>query len=167
MAGDWLIPKEQYDVVPTYYVYGGLVFCPLTLNYLKSWGNNWYDAAPEELVAMLGFNYLTDERDEVVMLLKVLAADANQGYQDFNNWIIEEVNGQKIRSLRELVRIVEQDSDSPFVVFSSTRGNQIALDRQRVRDSMPQILATYRIQADRSQDLTEHSTFNIEHRTSN
>ncbi len=146
---DWLIPLDQYDVLPRYFFYGGLVFCPLTVNYLKSWGHDWPDTAPEEFVAMLNFNFLTDERDEVVILEKILAADVNQGYQDFGNWIVTAVNGQEIHNLSDLIRIVETDTSGPFVIFSNKRGQQIVLDREKVKLSNPDILNTYKIREDR------------------
>lgn len=152
MEKDWLIPNDQYDVLPSYYIYGGILFCPLTVNLLKSWGGNWYEAAPQELTSMLGFNYITDERDEVVLALKVLAAPVNQGYQDLSNWVIEKVDGKKIRNLRELVDLVETGTD-PFVVLKNKWGHQIVLDRAKVKAAQPQIFATYRIPEDRSPDL--------------
>ncbi len=152
---DWLIPNDQYDVLPRYYVYGGILFCPLTVNLLKSWGGNWYATAPQELTSLLRFNYVTDERDEVVVALKVLAAPVNQGYQDLSNWIITEVNGRKVRNLRELVDLIETGTD-PFVTFKNTWGHQIVLDRARVAAAQAQILATYRIPEDRSPDLRNH-----------
>lgn len=154
MEKDWLIPNDQYDVLPRYFVYGGILFCPLTVNLLKSWGGNWYEAAPQELTSLLGFNYLTDERDEVLLALKVLAAPVNQGYQDLSSWVVTEVDGKKARSLRELVDLVENGTD-PFVVFKNKWGHQIVLDRAKVNAAQPQILATYRIPEDRSQDLRD------------
>ena len=153
LEGDWLIPNDQYDVLPSYFVYGGLVFCPLTKNLLKSWGGTWYDAAPEELVSMLGFNFLTDERDEVVLLLRVLPAEPNQGYQDFNNWIVTEVNGEKVRSLKHLAELVEKNTAEPFIRFANKNGQQIVLDPARVAAQQATILKNYRIPEDRSRDL--------------
>ena len=155
---DWLIPNDQYDVVPSYFVYGGLVFCPLTKNLLKSWGSSWYDAAPEELVSMLGFNFLTDDRDEVVLLLRVLAAEPNQGYQDFNNWVVTEVNGEKVTSLKHLMSLVEKNAGEPFIRFTNKQGQQLVLDPARVAAQQASILQTYKIPEDRSRDLKAEAT---------
>ncbi|MFH0879642.1 MAG: serine protease, partial [Lentisphaerota bacterium] len=154
---DRLIPLEQYDVLPTYYIYGGVVFCPLSLDLLKAWGPEWYDQAPEDLVSMLGFNYAKADQDEVVLALKVLAADANQGYHDIANWVVAEVNGKKIKNLKDLISILEGSQDE-FVVLKNRWGNQIILDRKQAEKDEADILNIYRIRDDRSgnlQDKTE------------
>lgn len=146
---DWLVPMEQYDVQPRYFVYGGLVFCPVTVNLLKSWGNDWYDNAPKDLTALLGNNYLTDERDEVVLLLKILAADINHGYQDFSTWVVDSVDGAPVTSLAQMIAQVEREDAGPFVVFGNEKGQQIVLDRERVKKAQADIQRTYRIPEDR------------------
>jgi S1-C subfamily serine protease len=44
------ILSNQYDILPRYYIYGGLIFTPLSLDYLKTFGRNWSDAASAEVV---------------------------------------------------------------------------------------------------------------------
>jgi S1-C subfamily serine protease len=153
MELDWLVPMEMYDIQPRYYVYGGLVFCPVTVNLLRSWGGNWFDSAPKELVAMLGNNYLTDERDEVVLMLKILAANVNQGYQDFSMWVVDAVDGTPVTSLKHLVELVETETDEPFVTFSNKNGKELVLDRARAKSAKADILKTYRIPADRHLEI--------------
>ena len=68
-------------------------------------------------------------------------------------WVyVTEVDGHKIRNLKELVELVEKDAE-PFVVFKNKWGHQIVLDREKAKAAQPQILATYRITEDRSPDL--------------
>ncbi|NDB78056.1 MAG: serine protease, partial [Verrucomicrobia bacterium] len=40
---------NQYDVPPRYFIYAGLVFTPLSLDYLKTFGRSWSDTAGAEL----------------------------------------------------------------------------------------------------------------------
>lgn len=152
---DQLIPLDQYDVLPRYYIYGGVVFCPLTKNLLKAWGPNWYNSAPKGWVGMLSNNFVRKDKDEVVVALKVLADDVNEGYHKYSNWIIEKVDGKKIRNLKELVRLTEAPSDDPYIIFSSKDKRQLVLDRKRCVEARQRILDTYRIRADRSDDLKE------------
>jgi S1-C subfamily serine protease len=150
---DWLVPVEQYDVMPSYYIYGGLVFCPLTKNFLMAWGNNWWQSAPDTLTAYMQSNFPEKEGEQVVMMMKALAADANQGYQDLSYWIVKEVNGQPVLSLKDLISALEDEEDGTFITLVSEGGHRIVLDRKKARDATAQILKTYRIPADRSPDL--------------
>ncbi len=151
----WLIPMEQYDILPTYYIYGGIVFVPVTKNLMQMWGKNWYNAAPKELVARLGNNLRSEDIDEVVLALRVLAADVNQGYQNENYWQIESVDAQKVRSLKQMIALIEAGADNEFVTFKNTSGLKMVLDRRKVLQEQPQILTTYRISSDRSADLSD------------
>ncbi len=150
---NWLVPMERYETDPTYYIYGGLVFSPLSKDLLSIWGTDWYDRAPRELVAMLSHNFPESDGEQVVVILRVLAATVNEGYQHTANWVIERVNGKQILNMAELVNRLEADDGETFVVLETSHNSSIVLDRQRVQDSTLQILSTYRIARDRSLDL--------------
>lgn len=150
---DPLVPAEQYDVLPTYYIYGGVVFSPLSKNLLRAWGPNWFANAPNELAAYLSDNVPEVEGEQVVLALKVLADDVNQGYHNINNWVVETVDGVRIRNLKELMAAVEKGRDNEFVTFGDGAGQVVVLDRRKVADSQARILGTYRIPEDRSPDL--------------
>jgi len=149
---DWLVPMESYDTLPSYYIFGGVVFCPLTKDLLTAWGSNWYHAAPKDLTAVLSANYPEVEGQQVILILKVLAADVNQGYHNHAHWVVDRVDGEKVLNMAELVRRVEERED-PFLVIQDKGGQQIVLDRAKARAAGPDILTTYRIPGDRSEDL--------------
>jgi len=97
-------------------------------------------------------NIKSDTIDEVVVLLRVLPGNLNQGYQDIIARVIKKVNGHDIRSLRDMIGIVET-SKEPFVVFENESGLKTVLDRERCRTEQPEILKTYQVVRDRSPDL--------------
>ena len=146
-----LVAKERYDTRPTYYVYGGLIFIPLTQNYLMSWGEDWFNNAPKNLVTLHKFNRSTLKGEEAVILSKVLPAEVNSGYHDYRDLRIIEVNGQRIYNLRDLIHRVE--TNSRFVEFKSQQGLNIVLDRKQVARAQANILKTYSVPEDRSADL--------------
>ena len=146
---DRLVPMEEYDRPPRYFVYAGLVFCPVSVNLMKSWGSDWFNNAPKHWVALLNNNYRVDERDEVVALLKVLAARVNQGYQDFSAWTVKSVNGVPVKNLRHFVELVESATDASFVSIENETGQVIILDRESAESAREEILRTYRIPRDR------------------
>ena len=147
-----LVPADRYDVRPSYYVYGGLVFTTLTTNYLKLWGKKWYNDAPSPLLD-LRTGFLEAEGEGVVLLVKVLASEVNTGYHDIFNGHVTEVNGQKVKNLRHLIELVEADADEPFVVFKGNNRSVVVLDREKAELENPEILETYGISADRSENL--------------
>jgi S1-C subfamily serine protease len=150
-----LVPTARYDVQPTYYVYGGLVFCPLTLNYLLTWGDNLWKDAPYNLMTYLTEQEHAREGEEIVIIIKVLAGDFNNGYDHLVNTRILRVNGKRILNLQWLIDFVETDTDKPFVVFKTAGDQTIAVDRKKAEAAQDEILSTYRIGEDRSPDLKE------------
>jgi len=150
---NWLIPYEQYETLPTYFIYGGLVFSPLSINLFNIWGSNWFNNAPKELVSLLANNIPSVEGEQVIILLRVLPASVNDGYQNYAPWIVKKVNGKEVLNMKELVQTIENDDGNLFVILENNTNQQIVLNRQKVKQANPQVLATYKIREDRSLDL--------------
>ncbi len=148
-----LVPGEQYERLPRYFIYGGIVFTPLTKNLLMQYGPNWPTTAPAHLVAELG-SWVTENRQEIVLALRVLPADLNQGYHDLYGWIVDTVNGQSFKNFDEFYRLVTE-STAPYLVLRDEDYFELVIDRQKAAASHEQILRTYRIEHDRSPDLRE------------
>ena len=134
MKDDVLVPLAHASDVPTYYQWGGLMFCPLTTDLLKTWGANWQNEAPKPLVALLDDNTKDDQIDEIVLLQRVTASDLTRGYQDIANVVIQKVNGKPIRNLQELIASVES-AETPFVEFEDRNGVKVVLERARVEQA--------------------------------
>jgi hypothetical protein len=149
---DRLVPLEQYETLPSYYIFGGLIFCPLSRNLLHIWGSQWYQSAPTELIYHLQNNIPEREGQQVVVLLKALAADVNEGYQNINSWVVDTVNGEKIWNLSDFVAKVEAIQDD-FVILENKWERQIVIDREMAENTNQEILEIYRIPFDRSEDL--------------
>ena len=146
-----LVPGEQYETLPRYFIYGGIVFTPLTKNLLKQYGGNWPKSAPSDLVSELG-SWVTEDRQEIVLALRVLAADVNQGYHDLYAWTVNEVNGQSFKNFDEFYHLV-MDSKEPYLVLRDEDYFELVIDREKAEKSHENILKTYRIERDRSPDL--------------
>jgi hypothetical protein len=163
-----LVPHEQYDVVPTYYILGGMLFEPVTLNYLKTWGKKWIFSAPDDLthyylygkrtddrkevIVLVEYGKRTDDRKEVIVLVEVLADEINVGYHDIDNRVVSHVNGKKISTMEDLVAAFEKNEGKYHLILDE-RGHQIVLDRRKVDQNSQRILKRYRIASDRSEDL--------------
>lgn len=146
-----LVPDERYDEPPTYYIIGGMVFEPLTLNFLKTW-KKWYLNAPSNLLNYYFRGEPTEDRREIVVLVKVLADESNVGYHNWRNNVIATVNGRHIATMRDLVDSFEGNS-GPYHTLVDEEGYLIVLDRRKVEANHERILRKYRISTDRSGDL--------------
>lgn len=102
-----LVPRGQYDVRPRYFVVGGLVFQPLSHEYLQGWNAN---ERPAHLQDLFQGGHMTPERNEAVMLAQVLADEINAGYD--SGWvgapIVQSVDGETIKNLAHLVEVVQR-----------------------------------------------------------
>lgn len=147
-----LVPEDRYDVKPTYYLFGGLLFVPLTRDYLKTWGSNWWLNAPHGLMDRYERGCRRPERREVIVLQKVLADEANQGLHDVESLEIIRVQGQPVQDLKHLVQVIET-SREPFIFFEGIDRTQIAIDRELAEGRKPLILQRFGVPQDRSEDL--------------
>lgn len=150
-----LVPHEQYDVLPTYYITGGLVFEPLTANYLKRWGKSWFAKVPIELTNYYFNGFPAENRREVVVLIRVLGDEINVGYQGMENSVIAAVNGKHISTMDDVVSAFEMHTGSYHTVVDE-KGRTIVLKKAMVDARNDFILKKYKIGADRSANLFLH-----------
>ena len=145
---DYLVSRPNYDVKPSYYILGGLVFQPLTMDYFKL-----FKHAPPDFSYYVGYrNLRTPERRQIVLLSKVLAAPLTRGYHGLRNSIVARVQGQVPRDLPDLIRIVEESSE-PWLKVETESGRTLILSLEEARSRTEEILKMYGIDGDRSGDL--------------
>ena len=149
---DRLVPHRQYDNPPTYFIMGGLIFEPLTLNYLEGFGPKWNLVAPVEQMNFFMKGEPTNEQREVIVLVKVLADEMNIGYHTSKNTIVSSVNGKKISRMTDLIDAFEAHAGN-FHVIEDSHGFQIILNKDSAEEALPRILRKYKIPSDRSENL--------------
>ncbi|MBN2586236.1 MAG: trypsin-like peptidase domain-containing protein [Candidatus Fermentibacteraceae bacterium] len=144
-----LVPHKEYDRLPQYFIYGGLVFEPLSLNYLESWGSEWYSNALDYLSMPYRYNnWRTEDRSRIVIITYILPSEVNTGYQVVRNEIAASVNGEPVSGFYHLIQLLE-NTDGEFVTIRTNLGKMIILDRQEAIAANDEILARYGIPADR------------------
>jgi S1-C subfamily serine protease len=147
-----LIPRTLNNARPTYCVYAGLLFVPVTRGYLRTWGEHWMTHAPQDLVSLYQSGVRTRRMQEVVVLQKVLADQVNRGYHGIENLRIVKCQERRIRCLRDLVREVDRTQDA-FLRFELADGRSLVLDRTLAAKRHEGILKRYGVPRDRSEDL--------------
>ncbi len=140
------VPPMHYDLRPEYFIFGGVVFSPLTKNLLCEWKNC---KAPKELL-MEARKRPDEDRSEVVLAVQVLPADVNRGYHSLRSWIVREVDGAGFRDFREFHELVT-GSTGPYIVLKNDDGYSLVLDREEALATHSQVLRTYNITEDGSE----------------
>lgn len=152
-APRYLVPECVYDEAPRYLIVGGLVFVPLTLNYmLHEFGKRYYEKAPNVLLAAIDERFQTVEGEEVVVLSQILASEISSGYDGIRNIKLESVNGEAVRSMMQLQRVLETATDE-FLVFGLSHTQTVVLRRSVALSATPTILAQHSIALPRSELL--------------
>jgi hypothetical protein len=133
-------------------VYGGLVFTPLSLDYLRTLGR----APPEGLVGDLyyelyyrQFESPATARPEPVVLASVLpdAVNANAGVR--GRALVDSINGIKINKMEDVARAFDNGTNAYDRIEFTSHGSFECLDRAEAAKAAPRILANYRIANDR------------------
>jgi len=139
-----LIKKEINR--PKYFIYGGVVFRPVTSNYIKAKKykvpTSWYE------YFSLKSNQPLKDKDELVFIQNILPSSANSGYTKYN-MLVESVNDIKIKSFKDLVSTIENIKDK-FVVIKLDDNSKIVLNRTIVEKSNNLTLKHYNIPVDRN-----------------
>jgi hypothetical protein len=152
-----MVPMGVFDQEPDYYIMGGLLFQPLTVPYLQSWGADWARKAPFRL------SYATKEpprpdKYSYVVLSMILPDPVNIGYQDARFLLVETLNGQRINTLRDLIAAKDK-AQNGFHLLEFKEGDslkRLVLDATEVDAATERALKNYGIPKDRS--LSEPST---------
>ncbi len=108
------------DEPPEYFIAGGLVFQELSRQYLKEWGGNWASNAPRRLVYYDRHQWdLFEPGSRIVILSQILPSGSNIGYEDLRYLPVTEVNGVKVRRLKDIPRALSIPIDGfHHIVFA-------------------------------------------------
>jgi len=151
------IPANQYDVLPSYFIYAGMVFQVLTQPYLsQEWGKEWQQKAPVRFVEKSLYSAKETVNQEVVILSQILAADINVTYQQYVPNIVTHANNVPVKNLRHLVELVESNA-APFLRLDLESERVIVLDAVEASVQSAEILESHNIPYIKSADLRKHS----------
>ena len=149
-SGHARLVKLKHEAKPRYYIFGGLVFQPLSLNYLYEFGSlgSWFQAAPVELMDYYLNKELEFEGHEIVVLSQVLADKINIGYHELGDNVVKTVNGVRVDSFEHFISLVE-NADDKYLIIEINLGTRIIVDRVQLIENTGKIIKKYSISSDR------------------
>ena len=150
-----LVKTTRYDRMPTYFIYGGYVFSPLTRNLLLSTNRN------RLVLSYFATQWPTEEKKEVVVLLKVLVSDISRGNNGFAMWPIEKINGETFDSFKTFFEKFN-NIKGRYIILEDKDGVRVVIDREEANAKQKEILEKYNVEYDKSVDLRKEEPKNDE-----
>ncbi len=142
----YLVKTTRYDTMPTYFIYGGYVFSPLTRNLIRATNRNRLK------LSNLATKWQKENKSEAVILLKVLASDISRGDNNFGMWPIDKVNGETFKNFKEFYQKMEAVKNQ-YIVLEDNDGVKVVIDKKEAQAKQSEILKKYNIEFDKSVDL--------------
>jgi hypothetical protein len=141
---------NQYDVVPPYYIYGGLVFTPLSLDYLKTFGQDWSNSAGRDLIYELVYRHLEkpkEWRPQPVILTSILNAPVNANFSTRGQAMVDKINGHRIESLADVPKAFADAKGGDSIIEFAPDHHFEVIRTDEAEKATPQILQTYSVPA--------------------
>eukprot|EP01024_Parvocaulis_polyphysoides_P025353 TRINITY_DN2314_c0_g1_i1.p2 TRINITY_DN2314_c0_g1~~TRINITY_DN2314_c0_g1_i1.p2 ORF type:complete len:227 (-),score=24.59 TRINITY_DN2314_c0_g1_i1:266-874(-) len=147
-----LVPAVHgLDCFPQYFIFGGLVFAPLTVPFLQNaYGSDYHKKAPSDLQTAMMYHKEFDDQ-QIVVLVQILASELTFGYKFGVNRLMT-VNDVEIKNIKHLTNIIDNCFEEN-VEFGLMFGKKIILNRKQAQDAGSAILKEHRVPQDRSDDL--------------
>jgi len=136
----YLMTARRHGVRPRFVIYAGLVFQPLSNNFIKD-----ADIKNPNLLYYYSLflqNELYLKRPEIIVLSKILPDPINADLRPFVNSIIDKINGRKIRTLEDVAAAFKTLADYDIIRLLNN-GRPIVLERKAVADARKRILSDY------------------------
>jgi S1-C subfamily serine protease len=138
----YLIQGHSYDVRPQYVVYGGLLFQPLNLELIEAY-------QPSDLRLRHFFDFFVIEQiylehPAVIVLTNILPDPINTYLAPYRGGIVDDINGKKIRTLRDLADALAEKTDR-LVINMIGDGPPLVLDPKQIEAARDRIRKRYNV----------------------
>ncbi len=142
------IMGQEYDAMPRYVHFGGLVFQPLHRNVIAAHSLNSVDFTVE-LDHYLRRGGAT-EKEDLVVLTKVLRDEVNARFNEYGRRIVTHVNGEQVKGLSHLYSLLypENGQRPPYTVIEFAGGKRpLVIDNAVIDAANERISAGYSVPA--------------------
>ena len=146
-----LVPLRRGDDPPPYIIVGGLILLELDGDYLRCWGQEWWEDSPIRLIApfFLQEGMQSPERRRWIVLSQVLPTSWTIGYQDLHDLLVEKINGREIDSIQDVVdALAHPEGDQHRLSFYPNPARaEMVLDAATLEAQTAQVLEAFDIPA--------------------
>jgi len=141
------IPPRSENAIPDFFLFGGLLFQELSLDYLKTWGKEWEKIGDTRMLFYANNNaVLPDSKiKRYVILNKVFPHEINTGYQSYSQLILSTINDTEITDLKNAWDIIQKSEG--YIRFKFIGGTLVVLDKEKAEKVSEELLKGYQIPA--------------------
>ena len=137
--------KFEREQEPRYIIFGGLVFSPLTQNYLnkKKYSKSLFEVYYE-------FNDKAKHAKEAVIVQgEKFDHNINEGYKPYN-YLIHSVNGAKVIDFKHFVKLIDESKNKYTIIdFIDLKGTKYVFKTKETKESFEEIKNIYGLSTDR------------------
>ncbi len=137
--------SNLYDSQPRFLVYGGLIFQPLSLDYMEIW-ENW----PVEAELLLRHYFINAESDgmhpqrkEFVVINRVLSDSSNSYLGEVEDRVVDTIDGRPITSLQDAADALAAASGEWVVITTDYGDKPIVLKTSEMAEANRRIMEAY------------------------
>ncbi len=144
LKGAWpyAILANKYNVRPEFILFAGYLFQPLDRNFLNAYQSKNLDLNYHYSHFVKNELYL--ERPQIIVLSSILPDPINSYSREFVNSIIDEINGVKIKSLRDIANVFSKKSEYYVIKFLNS-GKPLVIERSLVAAAQKRIKSQYNV----------------------
>ena len=139
----YLIAAKKYDEKPRYIMFAGLAFQPLDRNLMAAHGM-------KNLQVRYHFDSYVSadiykDRPEVIVLTSILPDSINSYFSNFKHSIVDEVNGVKVKTLKDVHNALAKDNGDYIIISLLGNGRPIVIERSKVEAAQKRIQEKYNV----------------------
>ena len=141
------LQSNLYDEKPRFVVAGGLVFQPVDQNFMDV-----HDPSDQRLNYIFDYfiaDQLHTNRPEIVVLSNILPDPVNAYAEEFRYSVVDEVNGQPIKSIEVIASAFDEQADCYVIKFAGG-GRPLVLERKAIEEARPRIRERYDVTAEKN-----------------
>jgi len=142
--------RYEYDRRPEYFIYGGLVFTPISLNLLAQTGKELNQPGRQHLLYYSQFAKIDgfySNQNQFVVLSERLAHRVNTYDMQFIHKTVSEINGRKIRQMSDLPQAFNAPSNNLHVIRFNETPVALTMEANEANKADSEIRRRYNIPA--------------------
>ncbi|CAN8238252.1 unnamed protein product [Cochlearia groenlandica] len=138
-----LVPRNLFDKLRSYYIFGGFVFVPLSQPYIDS-SYDISDSLSRKIPKKAG--------EQIIIISQILEDDINTGYDIFEDLQVKKVNGVEVDNMKHLCELIEECCAGD-VMLDLGKDKVLVLNIKSAKKATLKILKEFEIPSAMSKDL--------------